>query len=548
MPYLFGTENTGFDPATLENSKMIILWGSNISDTRLGCGMEFWVRRMKERGVPVIVIDPRKTRTVEHCGTDWIPIYPGTDAAMMCGVLYFLINENRLDTDFLTTFCTGFEEVRSYITGAADGVPKTPEWAGKICGIPEDTITSLARRFSELKPTALIPGLSIQRTVGGEEASRLAVILQAAAGNIGVTGGTSGGKMWNSLPSPSCGVVSVLDNENTRRIPVYPWAEWVINGKRAGYPADIKGIYNVGGNFCVQGSNIQQNIHAFESVDFSVCHELFLTATARYCDVVFPVTTFLERRDILFTGLNYLFYSERVIPPLDGTADDYMIFSLLSKKLGVETEFTEGRSADEWVEWCIADSDINDPAAFKESGIHDGGSHSRTAFVDFRNNPDAHRLNTPTGKIELSSSKYEGETGFPALPLLRFSTPAEGYPLRMITPHARFRVNSQNSNLDWNIRMEPQIIEIHPSDAAARDLQNGETVKVQSVEGELEIPIHITENIMPGVVSILQGGWPAASSGGLSNTGSPNFCTSAEPTMPSRGSRTHSVWVKIGKM
>ncbi len=548
MPYLFGTIDTGFDPQTLESSELIILWGANISDTRFGSALEYWVLESKKRGVPVIVLDPRESRTVKRCATEWIQLFPGTDAAMMCAVLWVLIENGLTDAEFLHRCCVGFEEIKDFVMGRTDGISRTPEWAEGICGVSAETIRRFARSYGKAKPAALIPGLSIQRTIGGEEVSRLAAVLQSFTGNVGIEGGTSGGMAWVSLPDPECGQIPLNETGKTHQLPVYSWADWALEGREGGYPADIRGIYNVGGNYIIQGSDIEKNIRAFTTSDFSVCHELFLTATARYCDVIFPATTFLERRDVLFIGAHYLLFSERAIAPLGETKDDYEILSLLARRLGIERDFTEGRSGDDWVEWCIEKSEVQDPKIFRKTGIYDGGLHKRTAFSLFRENPQEHPLTTESGKIELSSKKYERETGFPAIPVPRF-LPSEGqFPLRLITPHARFRVNSQNSNLSWCAEQEIPVVEMHPADCTSRSIADGEQVKVVSEHGSLAIAVKQTEEILPGVVSIHQGSWPPIAAEGFRHQDNPNFCTSSVPTQPSKGSRTHSTWVEVVKV
>ena len=109
-------------------------------------------------------------------------------------------------------------------------------------------------------------------------------------------------------------------------IPTYVWPDAVLEGKAGGYPSDVHMIYNVGGNYLIQGSDIQKNIEAFKSVDFSVNHERFLTTTALYCDVILPTTTFLERNDIISGGGNFVLFSNKVHDPLPGTMHDYDIF------------------------------------------------------------------------------------------------------------------------------------------------------------------------------------------------------------------------------
>ncbi len=134
-------------------------------------------------------------------------------------------------------------------------------------------------------------------------------------GNIGKMGGASGGCIWDGLPVPECGGMDTADRPENPSIPEYCWPDAILEGENGGYPADIKAIYNVGGNYLSQGSDIKKNMRAFNKVEFAVCHEHFMTPTAGHCDVVLPATTFLEREDILFPGMNYLFYSGKAMDP-----------------------------------------------------------------------------------------------------------------------------------------------------------------------------------------------------------------------------------------
>ena len=208
-PYLLGTYETGIDSATLESSKLIILWGANPSDLKIECGLENRLREARSRGIEIIVLDPRRSLTAKTLASQWIPVYPGTDAVLMTAILYTLIVKKLVNYPFINKYCTGFNELQCYILGDIDGVPKTPSWAAAICGVHSTLIEALATRYGETHPVALIPGASIQRTLGGEEAIRMAVALQTATGNIGVLGGSPGALAFGTLPRPNVGVIPI---------------------------------------------------------------------------------------------------------------------------------------------------------------------------------------------------------------------------------------------------------------------------------------------------------------------------------------------------
>ena len=547
LPYVLGTVMVGIDPATVDHSNLIVLWGANIADCRFRSETASKIREAKARGVEVIVIDPRQTTTARQLGTQWIPVRPGTDAALMLAVLHVLITEELIDAEFIKKYSTGFDDLTRYILGRdeLDQIEKSPHWAEKICGTPAEAIIAFARKYGSLKPAALIPGLSIQRTVGGEESVRLAVALQTATGNFGQIGGSSGSITWCTLPGPKVGTIDVPANPVKAHIPVLRWPDVVIEGINGGYPSDIKAIYNVGGNYLVQGSDIHKSIRAFEGVDFSVCHDYFLTPTAKYCDVVLPTTTFLERDDIVAgAGGNYVFFSNKAVSPIAQSRNDYDIFADLACRLDFEQQFTEGRSEESWLRYFVEESEIPDFDEFKEDGIYWGKEQNRVAFQDFIANTEVHPLSTPSGRIELVSQSYAA-TGSPSVPGYRGLEPQTKYPLRLVTPKSRFRIHSQNVNLLWCREKERQELWMHRDDASARGLTDVEEVVVTSMNGRVRVPLKITNHIMPGVVSLQEGVWPEFDRDGTDTAGSANVLTSTTPTLPSQGSRTHSVNVKV---
>ncbi len=547
-PYLFGTRYTGLDAVALLRSNLILLWGANIADTRFGCELEARLRERRQ-GVPVVVLDPRRTRTVSRLEAEWIPVLPGTDAVLMAAMLHVLLADGLADRASIRRVSHGFEELERWVWGGEDGRPKSPAWAEPVCGVPAERIARLARQYGRARPAALLPGLSIQRTLGGEEAVRMAVCLQVATGNVGVPGGSSGTHIWNRLPGPRCGSIGAAAGAPS--VPVYRWADAVLEGPAGGWPTDVRALYCVGGNYLSQGSDIRKNIRAFERVELAVCHDFFLTPTARHCDFVLPAVTFLEREDIVFPGTNHLLYSRQAVAPVGEARPDYDIFRGLAERLGFEPAFSEGRDAAQWLDAFLAGSEVDDPERFRETGIWFGRDQERVALADFVRDPAAHPLATPSGRIEVASAAY-ALTGFPAAPRPR-SPEGEspggppGATLRLVTPHARYRINSQNANLPGFIRLEGQRLWMNPADAAARGLGDGEAVQVDNELGRLIVPLRVTADIREGVVCLLQGGWPVLDAEGTDSAGAANLLTSTEPTMPSQGARTHSVRVRVGR-
>ncbi len=176
--------------------------------------------------------------------------------------------------------------------------------------------------------------------------------------------------------------------------------------------------------------------------------------------------------------------------------------------------------------------------------MYAGREQERTALCEFRADPLAHPLGTPSGRIELASEAY-ARTGFPAVPAWRGPVPDPAHPLALITPHARYRINSQYSNDPQLRAREPQALDLNPEDAARRGVVDGSLVRVFNAQGEVRVPARLTADILPGVASLAAGVWPELDERGTDRAGSPNLLTSTQPTLPSRGSRTHSVWVEV---
>ena len=546
-PYILGTYSAGIDSATLESAKLIILWGVNPSDLKLECGLESQLREAKRRGVDIIVIDPRRSLTAKTLASQWIQVYPGTDAVLMAGILHALIAKKLVKEWFIDKYSHGFDELRKYIFGETDGVPKTPAWAERICGVSSTQIEELAVHYGSMHPVALIPGASIQRTLGGEEAIRMAVALQTATGNLGTEGGSPGALAFGTLPRPKVGSIPIPANPAGASIPVYRWAEVILEGRAGGFPTDIKAIYNVGGNYITQGSDTKKAIRAFNRTEFNVCHDRFLTPTAKYCDVVLPATTFLERNDIVSPNSgNYLLFSNKVSEPIGGSRNDYDIFCGLAQRLGFLNEFSEGRGEDAWLRSFAAESNIGDYDEFRRVGVWFDGDQRRSGLAAFIKDPSGQPLATPSGRVQIHSEVYV-RVGGTTIPQPYVPRIPEEYPLRLISPKSRFRVHSQNANIRWFNEREKHRLWINPEDAARRKISDGDSVRVDSSRGTLRISAYVTTDIMKGVVCIQEGVWPLIDAGDFDYAGSVNMLTSTEPTMPSQASRTHSVNVQVTK-
>ncbi len=563
---------SGFDPATVAKAKLIVLWGANVLEARLGAELPARLVQASKNGVPVVCIDPRRTSTSRILGADWIPILPGTDSAMMYALLYLFLQFGAVEKSYLEARVSGFDALASFVLGRIDGQPKTPAWAQEICGVDAKKIEELGKRWISAKPVMLIPGYSIQRTENGEEAMRLCLALQLASGNFGLPGGSTG-SINNKLASPKVGSLSEgLPAEGEASVPVLRWPDAIL-GEYEPLSRPIRAVYSAGGNFLNQGADIEKNIRAFNSLDFAVCHELFMTPTARYCDVVLPAASPLQKEDIgIPWGGNYLLYKPRILPMEGMERSDYDIFSELASLMGGEGDFTEGLSQSQWIERFIAESEIKDVEAFKSSGIYFGKEQMRCGLAYFAADPLTNPLKTGSGKVELDSPLWGGSSALaqtwaqlavptqrtlpaqPAVPTQQTlpTQPTKATPIQcgtgsrflLISPKESLRVHSQ-----WGYRPEDILqsrLVMNKSEAEALGFLEGQEIKIASDHGSTCIRLSLSPDIMPGVVSIFEGSW-CSDEEGRPVQGSANYLTSTRGTQESISCIMHGIEVRLSR-
>jgi len=510
----------------------------------MGAQMPPRLIQARERGAQIVVIDPRRSATAARCASWWIPIRPGTDAAMMLATLQVLISEGLFQREFALAHSAGFEELERYVLGQDSGEARTPAWAEGICGVPAEEITRFARAYAAAKPAMLIPGYSIQRVYAGEEPIRLAVALQLATGNTGKVGGSTG-SLNNLLPGPRVGTLPIPPAPAAAAAPLLHWPDVALEGRAGGYPSDIHAIYSLGANFVNQGADVRKAMAAFHKVDFSVCHELFLTPTARLCDVVFPAASAFEKEDIGLPWLgDYLLYRPRILPPAGEARSDYDALCDLAERLGFGSSFSEGRNEAAWVQHFIEQSEIPDPEAFRRTGVYRAPESHRAGLDDFCANPAAQPLDTPSGKIEIASQRFARDTGLPAIPTWMPPPADPRYPLALITPHSPHRTHSQG-HLPALLQRATHALEMHPRDAQARGLVEGMQVRIFNAQGATCVSLRITEDIAPGVASLPQGMWANLDADGVDRGGSANMLTSTEGTPASAAPVMHGVGVEV---
>jgi len=456
----------------------------------------------------------------------------------MMAVAYVMLDDNQHDQKFLDTYTVGFDKFREYILGKEDGIPKTPVWAEPITGVPPSTIEALARLYATTKPAALLAGWGPGRSAAGEQYHRAAITLTAMTGNIGVPGGGSGS--LGQCPYPPEEVPLLPEGENPverggqpqrNRLPsisgTYPVSasihandvfDAILKGKAGGYPGDLKLLYVTNRNLLNQISNLNQGVRALKSLEFIVVHEQFMTATAKFADILLPVNTGLERDDIcrpwLYTSL-YHIYSNKAVDSLYESKSDFEICCELAPRLGVYNY--SDKTEDQWLrEIAKSIEGFGEYEEFKKKGVQRIHlSRPLVAFEEQIEDPDKNPFHTPSGKIEIYSQRL-ADMNNPQIPPIpkyvehweNLNDPlVEKYPLQLITPHPKRRAHSSFHNIPWLKELEPHAIWINSVDAQARGIGEGDKARVFNDRGEMIIPAFVTERIMPGIVSIDQGAW-----------------------------------------
>lgn len=502
-----------------------------------------YLNMLATAGVRVVTVSPYRGDSPDIPHADFIPIRPNTDTALILALIHVLLVNDLHDKAFLDAYASGFETLATYVTGASDGLPKSPAWASKITGIPAQVIEGLARDLSG-QPSMVTATWSLQRAENGEQPYWALIALASALGRIGLPGqgfgfgyGSMNGMGDVGYRTPLSGLPS-LPNSVTNHIPVArvtdllsnPGQSYRYNFETRTYP-DIRLVYWAGGNPFHHHQDLSRLSNAFKRPNFIAVHEIAWNATARHSDIVLPATTTLERNDIGGSSRDpFVLAMHRAIEPVGQARNDYDIFSILSDKLGCGYLFTEGRTSDDWVKslWdnisnSLKGRGINAPdfETFWEVGYFrmPEPEQMQTRFENFRRDPRANPLETETGRIMISLPKVAKE-GLPPYPA--WLGPEEylgsdlsvNYPLHLLTPQPSSRLHSQAglSTTSRGFRRNGyEVARINPIDATTRRIKDGDIVEIFNQRGScfavaaLDARVHERVVLLPTGADFLGG-------------------------------------------
>ncbi|MGG7449073.1 molybdopterin guanine dinucleotide-containing S/N-oxide reductase [Kosakonia oryzendophytica] len=587
MPHVVGSnevyqQQTSW-PLILEHSDVVVLWSANPLNT-----LKIAWNATDEQGIPyfdalrksgkrVICIDPMRSETVDFFGDscEWIAPHMGTDVALMLGIAHTLAENGWQDDDFLSRCTVGYDTFATYLTGERDGVAKTAEWAADICGIEAVKIRELAAIFHE-NTTMLMSGWGMQRQQFGEQKHWMLVTLAAMLGQIGTPGGGFGLSYHfanGGNPTRRAAVLASMQGtvkdgvDAVDKIPVAriiealenPGAPYQHNGMDRHFP-DIRFVWWAGGANFTHHQDTNRLIRAWQKPELVVISECFWTAAAKHADIVLPATTSFERNDLTMTGdysNQHLVPMKQVVAPQYEARDDWAVFAELSERweAGGRERFTEGKSDLQWLETFYniaaqrgASQHVTLPPfdAFWQANqlIEMPESEQNARFVrfgDFRRDPQANPLKTPSGKIEIFSQRIQsfGYADCPPHPMWlepdEWHGNAKPQQLQVLSAHPAHRLHSQ---LNFTrLREEYAVagrepVTLHPQDAQARGIATGDVVRVWNGRGQVLAGAVVTEGIKPGILCIHEGAWPDLdpAAGGICKNGAVNVLTKDLPS------------------
>jgi anaerobic selenocysteine-containing dehydrogenase len=500
--YTLGDNRVGMDPETLAYSRLILLWGTNTLTTN----HHLWkyVEAARRGGAHVVAIDPIRTRTAAAADEQLAPI-PGTDAALALGLLHVVVSSGREDREFIAAHTTGWEAFHRRI------LDYPPERVSAITGLARERIVALGERLATTRPTGIRLTMGLQRHAGGGMAVRAITCIPGVTGDWRHPGGgavydTRGffRGNWPALWRDD------LRPPGTRRLSMTRLGEALLEVHDP--PVASMLIYASNPLASVPDQGKARRGLAREDL-FTVVVENFQTDTADYADLLLPGTMQTEHADLHYSyGHIYLNWNEPAVPAPGECLPHTEIFRRLARRLGV-TEPCVLDGDDDLARAVLASDDAALAGITLERLQRDGWARLSvpTPFVPF-----AAGFPTPSGKLEFFSPRMI-EAGLDPVP--DYTPPREAaqrdtelaarYPLALIAPASHYLLNSMFANVpDLERRQGSPSIVLHPDDAAARGLLDGDLVRVHNDRGEFRATVRVSDAVRPGVAAASKGFWP----------------------------------------
>lgn len=548
MDYRSQVEQATRWPVIAAHSDLVVMFGGvaprnmQVSDGGLARHRGYDnLRACAEAGVRFVNLSPLRSDGMAELAAEWLSPRPGSDTAVMLGLAHTLLVEGLHDRAFLDRYTVGFERFAAYLGGEIDGTPKDAAWAEQITGIAAGRIQALARQMAAGR-TMIATAAGLQRADYGEQPLWMTVTLAAMLGQIGLPGGgyTVGygvngniGNIqrlfgWGSFPQGQNPVDDYIPVAMTSEMLLNPGGTYRFDGMERTFP-DIRTVWWAGGNPFHHHQDLNRLRRAFQRPETIIVNEMNWTSTARHADIVLPVAAPQERLD--FGGGksdNGLIPMPALVPPPGEARTEYAIFADLAARLGAADAFTQDKSDEEWLRemWAVtqergatAGVELPDWDAFIAGDLIEvpDPSPEQVFLADFRANPEANPLPTPSGRIEIFSETIAafGLDDCPGHPT--WLPPRDvaagkggGFPLHLISGQPGTRLHSQLDNGAYSRSMKIQDREavlIHPDDASARGVADGDVVELCNERGRCLAGARVTDDVAKGCVFLWTGAW-----------------------------------------
>lgn len=502
----------------VDNSDLILVWGTDPSTSTPPIMFE-QLKTAAAEGAEIIVIDPRRTKSAELEGSEWIPIRPGSDGALALGLAHILIRDNLYDQEFVNRWTLGFDEFAEYVQAFP------PEHVAKITGVAVETIEDLAERIADAEGASYVMYTGLEYTKSGVQNIRAVMVLWALAGQLDVEGGRCFLGQGRTLPLPIHRQLSTPGYEKSigrDRFPVYahycggePHALLLPKAIVEDDPYPIRSLIVLGASLLTAWPNPSLWQKALEKLDFLVSIDLQLTRDACFADLVLPATTAFEQASYCYYG-NAVRYREQLIEPVGQSKPGYKIMTELAERLGYADQFPH--HPEELLSDILAESGytMNDLMQADRQVV----SLDRQAMVYRKWEKGLLRkdgqpgFDTPSGKFEIRSTVLE-QFGYEGLPEYEESdeTPVSSpdlfrrFPLILGTGPFKPDMKSCLRAIPSFIEKYPHpAVEINPEDAKARRISTGDVVILKTSRGKVTMRAFVTDKIMPGFAYAPVGG------------------------------------------
>ncbi len=501
----------GMDVEQFENSRLILIWGSNSITSNL----HFWTyaQRAKRAGAKLVCIDPWRNDTADKCH-EHIQLRPGTDAALAYALMHELIVNDRLDHGYIASYTVGFEALRER------ALEWPPERAAEVCGVPVAQIRQLARDYGTLSPAAIRLNYGLQRVRGGANAVRAIACLPAL---VGAWRHDAGGLLLSSSNHFAANGAALerpdlLAERKPRTINMVTIGDDLLREGDSDFGPKIEAVIVYNSNplaVAPEGAKVRQGFARDDL--FTVVLDHFQTDTADYADYLLPATTQLEHVDVhKGYGHRYWLANNAAIAPLGEAKPNTEIFRLLAARMGfTDTCFSE---TDEQLAALAIAPDARNGSIAWSSLRTSGWAKLPGPAAPFA----AGGFPTPSGQCEFWSQR-EADAGRDALPeiILPYECDATApdlaarYPLAMISPPARNFLNSSFVNVDSLRKLEGEpLLLLHPVDAQRRGVEDGQMVRTFNDRGATLSRARLSTRTRPGQVVALGLWWRKLSPGG----------------------------------